>query len=144
MTEATSLEQELYPQECPFCRVSKAYPADKFAASENTHSLSTWIPSNSDADADASRIDPNCHLVLNAPDVLAFLDIMPLTPGHTLLITRSHRVKLGDVPLEESKELGLWLPLLSKAVVKAVGATDWNVVQNNGRHAISHVHCTYI
>jgi diadenosine tetraphosphate (Ap4A) HIT family hydrolase len=57
-----------------------------------------------------------------------------MTPGHTLLIVRPHRVKLGDVPRGESRELGLWLPLVSKAVVKAVGATDWNVVQNNGSH----------
>lgn len=28
---------------------------------------------------------------------------------------------------------GFWLPLLAKAVVKATGVTDYNIVQNNGK-----------
>jgi diadenosine tetraphosphate (Ap4A) HIT family hydrolase len=125
-----------YPQSCPFCAISAAYPSLTSSqtvrhASSITplaHQLLEYVPSV----PNSTLIEPNCHLILNAPQVLAFLDIMPITPGHVLVISRNHHVKLGDVPGDEAKELGFWLPLLSKAIVKAVGTTDWNVVQNNG------------
>jgi diadenosine tetraphosphate (Ap4A) HIT family hydrolase len=56
-----------------------------------------------------------------------------MTPGHVLVTVRNHRVKLNDVPSDEARELGFWLPLISKAVINSVGAADWNVVQNNGK-----------
>ena len=57
--------------------------------------------------------------------------------GHTLVIPRKHRTKLSDLSLPESQALGTWLPLISRAVMRAVDPTapeygDWNVVQNNG------------
>jgi diadenosine tetraphosphate (Ap4A) HIT family hydrolase len=125
-----------YPQSCPFCAISAAYPHHNLSQTHHHSSSSKplsqplyqYVPSM----PDASLVEPNCHLILNTPQVLAFLDIMPLSPGHVLVITRNHHVKLGDVPGDEARELGFWLPLVSKAVVKAVGADDWNVVQNNG------------
>jgi diadenosine tetraphosphate (Ap4A) HIT family hydrolase len=55
-----------------------------------------------------------------------------MTPGHVLVTVRNHHIKLSDVPSDEARELGFWLPLISRAVINSVGATDWNVVQNNG------------
>jgi diadenosine tetraphosphate (Ap4A) HIT family hydrolase len=125
-------EQDLYPQSCPFCIISNAYlsPVSSFTRSSTSskEQLLSYVP----ASPDPYAIDPQCQLILAAPDALAFLDIMPMTAGHVLLTTRAHRVRIGDVPVDESKELGFWLPLVCAATMRAMGATDWNVVQNNG------------
>jgi len=65
---------------------------------------------------------------------MAFLDIMPMTAGHVLVIPRTHREKLGDLRGREGASLGQWLPIVSRAVMRALGRAggDWNVVQNNG------------
>jgi hypothetical protein len=63
---------------------------------------------------------------------MAFLDIMPLSPGHLLVTTRRHHEKISDVSEEESRELGLWLPRLSRVLANVTGVWDWNIVQNNG------------
>jgi diadenosine tetraphosphate (Ap4A) HIT family hydrolase len=64
---------------------------------------------------------------------MAFLDIMPLSPGHLLVTTRKHHEKISDVTEEEAKELGSWLPRLSRVLANVTGVWDWNIVQNNGR-----------
>jgi diadenosine tetraphosphate (Ap4A) HIT family hydrolase len=125
-------EQDLYPQSCPFCTISTAYPTTSPSTRSSTTSSKQELLSYIPTSPDPNLIDPQCQLILAAPDALAFLDIMPMTAGHVLLTTRAHRVKIGDVPVDESKELGFWLPLVCAATMRAIGATDWNVVQNNG------------
>lgn len=47
---------------------------------------------------------------------------------------------MGD---EEARELGEWLPRLSRALASVTGVWDWNIVQNNGAAAaqvVPHVH----
>ncbi|KAG8666925.1 Adenosine 5'-monophosphoramidase [Fusarium poae] len=70
---------------------------------------------------------------------LAFLDIGPLSKGHALVIPKYHGAKLADIPDEDLAEV---LPVLKK-IVNATGATDYNILQNNGRIAhqeVDHVH----
>lgn len=71
--------------------------------------------------------------------VLAFLDIQPLSKGHALVIPKTHGVKLTDIPDEDLAEL---LPV-AKRIAKAANATDFNILQNNGKIAhqyVDHVH----
>lgn len=110
-----------YPEPpCPFCAIAAAYPPSD-----------SPVPHNPDHEA----LTPNCFLILNTPRVLAFLDIMPITAGHVLVVTRSHREKLGDLHGNEGAALGMWLPVISRAVMRALERDngDWNVVQNNGK-----------
>ncbi|RMZ85389.1 hypothetical protein DV737_g738, partial [Chaetothyriales sp. CBS 132003] len=75
----------------------------------------------------------------DSPSVFAFLDIGPLSEGHTLVIPKHHGVKLTDIPDDQLSEI---LPVVSK-LAKAVGAENYNVLQNNGRLAhqeVDHVH----
>ena len=65
---------------------------------------------------------------------------MPLSSGHLLLCPRAHRSKLTDVTPAESESLGYYLRVLSAAVTRATGISDWNVVQNNGAAAAQVVH----
>jgi histidine triad (HIT) family protein len=38
------------------------------------------------------------HLVLDEPEVLAFLDVRPVFPGHTLVVPRRHYGTITDLP----------------------------------------------
>ena len=42
--------------------------------------------------------DSPAHLVLDEPDVVAFLDVRPLFPGHTLVVPRRHYRTVADLP----------------------------------------------
>merc|ERR1712137_1372996 len=69
----------------------------------------------------------------------AFLDINPLSRGHALVIPKHHGEKLTDIPDDSLAEL---LPV-AKKIATAVGAQDFNILQNNGRIAhqvVDHVH----
>ncbi|EKD14196.1 HIT domain protein [Drepanopeziza brunnea f. sp. 'multigermtubi' MB_m1] len=63
--------------------------------------------------------------------VFAFLDINPLSKGHALVIPKFHGEKLTDIPDDQLSEI---LPVVKK-LVKATGAENYNVLQNNGRIA---------
>lgn len=68
---------------------------------------------------------------------------MPLSHGHLLVCPRTHRPKLTDTTPQEALTLGAAVRLLSKALSRATGVEDWNVVQNNGAAAaqvVPHVH----
>jgi len=64
--------------------------------------------------------------------VIAILDIAPVSRGHTLLMPRRHCETLAGLSVGESTALGVWLPVVCRAVVGAVGEGAWNVVQANG------------
>ncbi len=84
-----------------------------------------------------------CHRVYEDEHVLAFLDIGPLSPGHTLVIPKERKAFLHELSDESAAALGRVLPRLARAVLEATGAEHYNVLQNNGRPAhqeIFHVH----
>jgi histidine triad (HIT) family protein len=75
--------------------------------------------------------------------VLAFLDIGPLSEGHTLVIPKERKAFLHQLSDEASAAIGRVLPRLCRAVMRATGATDYNILQNNGSKAhqvVMHVH----
>jgi histidine triad (HIT) family protein len=84
-----------------------------------------------------------CHRVFENEHVLAFLDIGPLSRGHTLVIPKERAAFLHELSDEASAAIGRALPRLCRAVLRATGATAYNVLQNNGRAAhqvVMHVH----
>lgn len=84
-----------------------------------------------------------CHKVYEDAHVLAFLDINPLSPGHTLVIPKEARATMGELSDESAAALGRVLPRLCRAVCAAVGASEYNLLQNNGagaHQAVMHVH----
>lgn len=84
-----------------------------------------------------------CHKVYEDDKVLAFLDVAPLSKGHTLVIPKEAKATLDELSDESAAALGRVLPRLCRAVIKATGATAYNVLQNNGmaaHQAVFHVH----
>lgn len=84
-----------------------------------------------------------CHRVYEDEHVLAFLDIAPLSRGHTLVIPKEAKAHLHELSDESAAAVGRALPRVARAVLKATGATAYNVLQNNGveaHQAVFHVH----
>jgi histidine triad (HIT) family protein len=75
--------------------------------------------------------------------VLAFLDIGPVSDGHTLVIPKQHFEQLGDCPAELLGQVGSRLGKIAKAVAAGMSSEGYNVLCNNGRAAgqlVGHVH----
>lgn len=84
-----------------------------------------------------------CHRVYEDDRTLAFLDIFPLSRGHTLVVPKEAAVTLDELSDESAAAIGRLLPRLCRAVQTATGATAYNVLQNNGaaaHQAVMHVH----
>jgi len=80
-----------------------------------------------------------CHKLFESERTLAFLDLFPLSRGHSLVIPKYHGAKLTDIPDEDLTEI----LSVAKRIAKATGAVDYNILQNNGRSAhqlVDHVH----
>ena len=74
---------------------------------------------------------------------LAFLDIHPVRPGHTLVIPKQHYDDLLTTPPSVVSDLYQIVQKISAGVVKGVGAEGFNLGLNNGRAAgqiIFHTH----
>jgi histidine triad (HIT) family protein len=84
-----------------------------------------------------------CHKVYEDDEVFAFLDISPLSEGHTLVIPKEPAATLDALSDKSAAAIGRVLPRLCRAVMQVTGATAYNVLQNNGaaaHQAVFHVH----
>lgn len=84
-----------------------------------------------------------CHKVYEDDLVLAFLDVFPLSKGHTLIIPKEPAATIDALSDDSAAAIGRVLPRVARAVMKATGATAYNVLQNNGaeaHQAVFHVH----
>lgn len=84
-----------------------------------------------------------CHRVYEDTHVLAFLDVFPLSRGHTLVIPKEAKATMAELSDEAAAGLGRVLPRICRAVMTATGATAYNLLQNNGsaaHQAVMHVH----
>lgn len=74
---------------------------------------------------------------------IAFLDIYPLNPGHTLVVSKKHYAVLDEMPPEEVGLLFSTVAKVMKGVKVAVAADGINIGQSNGKAAsqdVFHVH----
>ena len=75
--------------------------------------------------------------------VFAFLYIGPLSEGHTLVIPKEPAATMDALSDESAAALGRVLPRICRAVMRATGAKEYNILQNNGptaHQAVFHVH----
>jgi len=63
---------------------------------------------------------------------MAFMDIAPVESGHVLVIPKDHFVNIFDIDSSRFAKVHELSRVLSKAVMKAVGADAINIGQNNG------------
>jgi histidine triad (HIT) family protein len=81
------------------------------------------------------------HRVLEDDQFVAFLDVRPLFPGHTLLVPREHHETIWDLPPDLVGPLGERVQRLSVAVRDATGAHGvFNAVNNVVSQSVPHLH----
>jgi histidine triad (HIT) family protein len=84
-----------------------------------------------------------CHKVYEDDLVFAFLDIGPLSRGHTLVIPKEPAATVDALSDASSAAIGRVLPRLCRAVKAATGTEQYNILVNNGplaHQAVFHVH----
>jgi histidine triad (HIT) family protein len=84
-----------------------------------------------------------CHRVYEDQHVLAFLDITPIAPGHTLVIPKEPARTLDELSDDSAAALGRALPRICRALKRATGSSAYNVLQNNeelAHQSVFHVH----
>jgi histidine triad (HIT) family protein len=81
------------------------------------------------------------HVVLDEPEVVAFLDIRPLFPGHVLVVPKRHVETLIDLPAELVEPLFGATRRLSGAVEAAMAADGTFIAINNRvSQSVPHLH----
>jgi histidine triad (HIT) family protein len=85
--------------------------------------------------------DAPAHVVAETEHTLAFLDIRPLFPGHTLLIPKEHHETLMDLPAPLVEPLFREAQRLAGAMETALGAAGSFVAINNRvSQSVAHLH----
>ncbi|MCM0598615.1 HIT family protein [Periweissella fabalis] len=86
------------------------------------------------------------YKVYEDDDVLGFLDITQVTPGHTLLIPKKHVTNIFEYDTDLATKVFTKLPELARAI-KAINSDikGLNIINNNGQIAYqsvfhSHIH----
>jgi histidine triad (HIT) family protein len=84
-----------------------------------------------------------CHTIYEDDDTLAFLDIMPRSDGHALVITKEKARDLFDISPEALGKLMAVVQKLAPKIKEAVGAEGVLIQQFNGAAAgqtVFHLH----
>ena len=84
-----------------------------------------------------------CHKIYEDEDTLAFLDIMPRTDGHALVITKEKARDLFDVSPDALAKLMAVVQKLAPKIKEAMGADGVLIQQFNGAAAgqtVFHLH----
>jgi len=81
------------------------------------------------------------HVVLDEPEVLAFLDIRPLFPGHTLLVPKEHHETLLDLPAALVGPYFTEAQRLAGAMESALGSVgSFLGINNRVSQSVAHLH----
>ena len=86
---------------------------------------------------------PRDRILHERETAFAIRDGFPVSPGHTLIIPKEPAETLDKLSDDSAAALGRIMPRICRAVLKATGATAYNVLQNNGpaaHQAVMHVH----
>jgi len=84
-----------------------------------------------------------CHKVYEDDKVLAFMDIMPRAPGHTLVLPKAPARNILDIAPDDLVAVALTAQKVARAAVKVFNADGVTVQQFNegaGGQVVFHLH----
>lgn len=87
------------------------------------------------------------EIVYEDEHAIAFMDIMPLTEGHTLLIPKKHCENVYELSEEEASNLLKVVPKIANVLKETFKPSGLNLLQNNGSFAgqsVFHFHLHFI
>ena len=83
------------------------------------------------------------HIVYEDDDLIAFLDKHPVADGHTLVLTKRHYERLGEIPRAEAVKLFSKVQELNETIMKKMSAQGAHISVNDGKAAhqlVPHIH----
>jgi histidine triad (HIT) family protein len=83
------------------------------------------------------------YILFENDKTLAFLDIFPVSKGHTIVIPKNHYNNLEDITVTELTELFRTVKKISNLIYRKIKVEGYNILQNNFRAAgqvINHFH----
>jgi histidine triad (HIT) family protein len=98
---------------------------------------------NNNVFAKILRGEFSCYKVYEDDHVLAFLDIMPRVPGHTLIIPKAPARNILDIKVDDYLNVARATHKIASAAMKAYGADGITVQQFNetaGGQVVFHLH----
>ncbi len=75
------------------------------------------------------------RVVYEDEDVMAFLDINPVSKGHTLVVPKKHYRNMVDAPDDVIAKIYTIAKKIGVAAMNALGAKGFNVISNNEKVA---------
>lgn len=89
------------------------------------------------------RGELSCHKVYETDAVLAFMDVMPRSKGHVLVIPKARARNLLDISLDELNEVMEVTQRIARAAMHAFEADGISIIQSNesaGGQVVFHMH----
>lgn len=84
-----------------------------------------------------------CYEVYEDEKTLAFLDIKPSSPGHTLVVPKNHFRNFEEISEEDLTVLIMTVKKVGQILKDRLGVSGYNIVVNNGPVAgqiVDHLH----
>ena len=84
-----------------------------------------------------------CHKIYEDQRTIAFLDIFPVSVGHSLVLPKAHATHLSETSLEDAQAMMATVKKIVGAILQAVEGDGYNIGMNNGESAsqeIPHTH----
>lgn len=85
----------------------------------------------------------DAHVVHETDDAMAFLDLNPVSRGHTLVVPKAHAERLDDLDAATTEGLFTTVRDVVERLEDGLDPEGVNVLQNNGEAAgqeVDHVH----
>ena len=71
--------------------------------------------------------------------VVAFFDILPISPGHTIIVPKKHVADLEDLSEEELSAMAIAIKKVGKAMMEGLDVKGYSVFLDNKSAANQHV-----
>jgi len=79
------------------------------------------------------------HKIYENEKIAAFLDILPIHPGHTIVAPKSHIADLENLPDEDLTAMILAVKKIGKSMIENLGVKGYSVFLDNKSAANQHV-----
>jgi len=79
------------------------------------------------------------HKVYEDDKAIAFFDILPISPGHTIVAPKSHEADVEALSDEEFSAMALAVKKIGKAMMAGLGVKGYSVFLDNKSAANQHV-----
>ncbi len=83
------------------------------------------------------------HMVYEDDRVFAFLDILPIHPGHTIVVPKEHAADVENVSPEDFSVMAAAVKKIGKAMMEGLGVKGYSVLLDNKSAANQHVPHTH-